>query len=209
MAEKELLRGIVGDAYASLHEIERIILVLAHRFGEVSNTDVQPYCREHPKEIGNHLNFLVVRGWLDKTGTGRGTVYRLPGMKRFPTLPLFEKTGKAEASSEHYRPDSECYGLSSEHSTVSSEQYSERMFEISAPIREKKRAGKELVRSVILELCSEQFLLLRTLAKLLNRSHETIRTHYLIPMVRSGLLQLKYPDQLNHPKQAYKATGKK
>jgi ATP-dependent DNA helicase RecG len=71
--EKEL-RAIVGDTYSALSEVDRIALVLAHRFGEVSNTDVKQYRSEHPRDIGERLKYLVEHGWLDKSGRAGHTV---------------------------------------------------------------------------------------------------------------------------------------
>jgi ATP-dependent DNA helicase RecG len=60
---------------------------------------------------------------------------------------------------------------------------------------------------VILELCSEHYLALRTLAQLLGREPDTIRNHYLNPMIDEGLLKLKHPQQRNHPQQAYQTIS--
>jgi ATP-dependent DNA helicase RecG len=57
-------------------------------------------------------------------------------------------------------------------------------------------------------LCSEQSLQLRELAELLGRKADTLRVHYLNPMVEEGLLRLRYPALPNHPKQAYEVTDK-
>ncbi|MEM8780422.1 MAG: hypothetical protein AAGF26_16435, partial [Cyanobacteria bacterium P01_G01_bin.49] len=57
----------------------------------------------------------------------------------------------------------------------------------------------------ILKLCSHQYLDLKTLADLLDRSPDTIRTHYVNPMLDEKLLELKYPE-INHPQQAYKTA---
>ncbi len=76
--EREL-RGVVGEAYTSLDELDRVILMLAHRFGEICNADVQPYRHEHPRDIGVRLKRFVEQGWLEKAGGhGRGTRYRWP-----------------------------------------------------------------------------------------------------------------------------------
>lgn len=74
--EKEL-REIAGNKYSELTELERIILVLAHQFGEVCNTDVQRYRQEHSREIGERLKHLVYKGCLERSGRGRGTNYTL------------------------------------------------------------------------------------------------------------------------------------
>ncbi|MFP4102149.1 Fic family protein [Coleofasciculus sp.] len=59
-----------------------------------------------------------------------------------------------------------------------------------------------------LELCSEHYLPLRTLADLLGREPDSIRNHYVNPMLSQDLLELKYPNQPNHPQQAYKAKSR-
>ena len=70
------LRAIFGDAYRGLDELGRVILMLAHRFDEIGNADIQPYRAEHPREIGVRPKQFVEAGWLEKSGHGRGTRYR-------------------------------------------------------------------------------------------------------------------------------------
>ncbi len=71
-------------------------------------------------------------------------------------------------------------------------------------MREKGRADKQIVEQVILELCSEHYLPLRTLAELLGRTPNSIRIHYVNPMLGRGLLNLRHPEQPHHSQQAYK-----
>lgn len=175
--EKEL-REIVGNNYCELTELDRIILVLAHQFGDICNSDIQGYRREHPRDIGECLNRLVNNGWLERSGRGRGTYYALVNQQQSDLLALLP-------SSEHY----------------------ERLKDIAAPVREKGRADQELVERVILELCSEHYLLLRTLAELLSRKSDSIRNYYLSSMLDRGLIKLRYPKQLNHPQQSYKTVS--
>lgn len=193
--EREL-RELVGNAYAQLPELDRIILLLAHRFGEIGNADVQPYCREHPRDIGTHLKSLVDHGWLSRSGQARGTRYRLPG--HLETGQLFPDADPEEASSEHKDADSEHY-------EPDSEQYEELMA-MAAPVREKGRADKALVRDTIVSLCAGRFLSLRTLAELLNREPDSVRNHYITPMLRVGLIRARFPEHPNHPQQAYSAV---
>ena len=187
--EKEL-RNIVGNNYCELKELDRIVLVLAHQFGEICNAEIQLYTQEHPRDIGECLKRHVKNGWLEQSGRGRGTYYALPNQGQPDLL--------SQRSSEHYK-------LCSEHSEHSSEHY-ENLRKIAAPIREKGRISKELVEQVILELCSEHYLPLRTLAELLGREPDSIRNHYVNPMLSRGLLELKHPEQINHPQQAYKTV---
>jgi ATP-dependent DNA helicase RecG len=190
--EKEL-REIVGNDYNKLSELDRIVLVLAHRFGEVANGDIQHYRHEHPREIGECLKRLTQKSWLKSSGHGRGTRYQLGG--REPDL----FTG----SSEHYEGSSEHYEGSSEHYTSDSEHY-RHLLAIAGPVREKGRANKSLVERTILVLCGEDFIPLRTLADLLNREPDSVRNHYVGPMVKHGLLEPRFPRHPNHPQQGYR-----
>jgi ATP-dependent DNA helicase RecG len=203
--EREL-KEIVGDNYSSLTELDRNILVLAHGWGEVSNTDIQRYRQEHPKEIGDCLKRLVNRGWLEQFGHGRGTRYTLPDQNATDLLSLISSSEHYEQNSEHYEQNSEHYEQNSEHYEQNSEHY-ERLIEIASPVREKRRVSKEIVEEVILKLCRGQYLQLRTLAKLLNRDSDSIRNHYITPMLEKRLLRSKYPDQPNHPNQAYRTIA--
>ncbi len=193
--EKEL-REIVGDDYCELTELERIILILAHQSGAISNADIQCYSREHPRDIGECLKRSVNNGWLERSGRGRGTQYALPNKGESDLLSLIPSSVHNESSSEHYAPSSEHYETSSEHY--------EHLRNIAAPIRDKGRTSKELVEQVILELCSEHYLQLRTLAELLGRVPNSVRNHYVNPMLKKGLLEARYPDEHTHPQQAYR-----
>jgi ATP-dependent DNA helicase RecG len=196
--EREL-KEIVGDDYCNLTELDRIVLVLAHCSGEINNMGVQRYRHEHPREIGECLKRLVNKGWLEQFGRGRGTHYTLPNQRQSDLLSLLPSSEHYELNSEHYEPSSEHYESSSEHYR--------RLQEIAAPIREKGRANKSLVEQAILELCSEQYIQLRTLADLLERKPDSIRNHYVNPLLSQDLLELKYPDQPNHPDQAYRTKS--
>ena len=195
--EKEL-RDLVRDNYSSLTELERIILACTHKFGEITNTDIQYFRNEHPRDIGECLKGLVKNGYLEQSGRSRGTRYTLANQSEpdlFSLLP----------NSEHYEANSEHYEANSEHYEVNSEHY-ERLKQISTAVRETGRAKQEDVKKVILQLCSEHYLSLRTIAELLGRKPNSVRNHYVNPMLDEGLLELKYPDRANHPQQAYK-TG--
>ena len=160
-------------------------MTLAHKFKDISNIDIQQYRDEHPRDISDCLKKLVQKGYLIKKGRCRGTHYSLSNNNHSEELSLL--------------PNSEHNEDNSEHNSIS------HLRNIAAPIREKKRVKPEIMRKTILELCSHQYLDLKTLADLLDRSPETIRTHYLNPMLDEKVLTLKYPE-INHPQQAYKTT---
>ncbi|NJK30628.1 MAG: transcriptional regulator [Acaryochloris sp. SU_5_25] len=192
------IREIVGDAYSGLTELERIVLMLTHRFGQITNSNVQVYRPDHPRDIGECLKTLVGNGWLQQSGRGRGTRYTLVNQNQ--SRPLTSPYKDYAEDSEHYAEDSEHYAEDSEHY--------KRLVEIAAPVRAKSRASQQLVRQVILELCGEEFLPLRILAKLLNRGSDTIRNHYVNPMLEKDLLERRYPDHLHHSHQAYRTRAR-
>jgi hypothetical protein len=74
---------------------------------------------------------------------------------------------------------------------------------IAALAREKKRLSPNQMEHIILELCKEKPLMLKEFAYLLERTPDGVRNNYLTKLLRKGQLQLKYPNQPNHPKQAY------
>ncbi len=214
--EKEL-KQIVGNNYSNLTELERIILVITHKFGEVSNTHIQRYRKEHPTDIGRCLKRLVDNGYLEKSGQGKGTLYNLPNQGKPDLLSLSLLTSsehnepnseRNEPNSEHSEPNSERNEPNSEHSESNSEHNQKQLLiDIAAPVRKKKRVNPELMRTTILNLCSNEYINLKTLAELLARNADTIRTHYINPMLKEGSLQLEYPGELHHPQQAYKTVS--
>jgi ATP-dependent DNA helicase RecG len=60
---------------------------------------------------------------------------------------------------------------------------------------------------VIWQIVGIKWLSLQTLAGLLGRETDTLRNHYINPMLIDGRLQAKVPDKPNHPGQAYRRTS--
>jgi ATP-dependent DNA helicase RecG len=202
--EKEL-KEIVGEHYCELTELDRLVLVAAHEFKAISNGDIQRYRKEHPKEIGDCLKRLVNKGYLKQSGRGRGTQYTLSDREKSNGLLLTSDSEHFSGSSEHLPENSEHFSESSEHLPENSEHY-QHLLQIAAPVRDNKHSKKEIVRQIIQELCSGQYLSLQTLAELLGRNRDSIRNHYITPMLSEGLLELKHPELTNHPQQAYKTV---
>lgn len=68
-----------------------------------------------------------------------------------------------------------------------------------------KRAAPEAVRRIIIRVCQHRPTSAAELAQILRRDKSYLATNYLTPMVRGGQLELLFPDEPAHPKQAYKA----
>jgi hypothetical protein len=62
------------------------------------------------------------------------------------------------------------------------------------------------MQAIILTLCTEDYLTLQQLAALLNRRSKGLQEDHLTPMTRAGRLQMRFPDNPNHPQQAYRAA---
>jgi ATP-dependent DNA helicase RecG len=199
------LKEIVGDEYSSLPELERIALALAHRFGEIRNKDIQQYKNEHPRTIGECLKRLVQKGWLQQSGRSRGTSYTLANGQTSDQLSLSSISDHSAADSDHSAADSDHSAADSDHSAADSDHSAEdkTLLEIAAPIRTQGRSNPKQFQDIILQLCAGRYLSLPQLAELLKRKPVTLRTSYISPMLSQGLLELRYPEQLNHPRQAY------
>jgi ATP-dependent DNA helicase RecG len=207
-----VLKELVGDEYATLPELERIALALAHRFGEIRNKDIQQYKNEHPRTIGECLKRLVQKGWLQQSGRSRGTSYTLSSCQDTDQLSLLPSSEHSAVDSEHSAVDSEHSAVDSEHSAVDSEHSAsdkdnQLLFDIAEPIRSQGRSDPQLLRDIVLQLCFGRYLSLRQLAKFLGRSSDTVRTHYITPLVSEELLELRYPDQPKHSQQAYRTQS--
>jgi ATP-dependent DNA helicase RecG len=183
------LRNLVGDRYAELLELDRAILLFAHRFGEISNDDVQPFRDEHPRDIGERLSQLVIWGYLQKSGHGRGTRYWLSSSQH-----LEPSSSHSDSSSSHLALSSSHLALSSSHLDLSSSHLS----------LNKLKIARSDMESHILELCGSQWLTIQGISSQLNRNPNYLRNHYLNQMVQMGVLELRIPSKPTHPGQAYR-----
>jgi ATP-dependent DNA helicase RecG len=140
---------------------------------------------------GECLKRLVQKGWLQQSGRSRGTSYTL--------------SNSPDLDQRLLSPSSDHSGADSDHSDANSDHSGEdqTLLKIAAPIRNQARSDPKQVQDIILQLCTSRYLALLQLAELLTRKPVTLRTSYLTPMLSQGLLELRYPDQLNHPRQAY------
>jgi len=72
----ELLQ-VIGDDYHTTDELQRLILILAHQFAPISNSEITAYSTKHPRDVGEELQQMIKKGWLVSEGKGRGMKYRL------------------------------------------------------------------------------------------------------------------------------------
>ncbi|MBD2578063.1 RNA-binding domain-containing protein [Oscillatoria sp. FACHB-1406] len=200
--DKEL-RSIVGEKYRYLSELDRMILVLAHRLGDINNTDIQCYSKQHPRDIGDRLKDLVESGCLQKYGHGRGTYYSLPDTASSNLLSLIQLPVSSSLNSDRLTESSDRLTESSDRLTESSDRL-EQLKAVAEPVRSKGKVNPKQMQDAILKVCQDAFLTQQQLAEVLDRSPHTLRRRYLQDLVKKGLLELRYPDKLTHPAQAYR-----
>lgn len=85
----------------------------------------------------------------------------------------------------------------------------EELWEISELARRKRRLQPSTMEEIIVRLCAQKPLMLKELAHFLERTPDGLRNNYLAKLLSKGKIGLKYPNQLNHPKQAYTVAEKK
>ncbi|OFZ47598.1 MAG: hypothetical protein A2381_02590 [Bdellovibrionales bacterium RIFOXYB1_FULL_37_110] len=74
-----------------------------------------------------------------------------------------------------------------------------------AKVRESKRVRADIMEAAILEICVEEKTIEQIATELGRKDKTTLRKHFISKLVKNGRLELKHPDSINHPHQAYKA----
>ncbi|OQP23670.1 ATP-binding protein [Geobacillus zalihae] len=96
--------------------------------------------------------------------------------------------------------------ISMHDSNEKGETIDERLWKMAELARRKKRLAPAVMEQLIIRLCRERPLRLKELAELLERTPDGLRNNYLGKLLEEGKIRLKYPDQPNHPRQAYIAV---
>jgi len=190
------LKAEIGEAFSGLGEIERLALVTTQAEGCVNHGRLKEVTKEHPHDITVALHGLVEKGFLISEGSGRNTFYYRPGHH-----PMGDEMFGAESICS--KPASEHLPESSEHLPGSSE-HLDTLRTIAEPVRTSRKAPKEMVEATILLLCEGRYLTLEELATLLNRSKDSLRNHYINPLLEGGRLEAKYKNVRTHPLQGYR-----
>ena len=196
--EREL-RTLVGASYSQLDELNRVILMAAHQFGEVTNEEIQQYSREHSREIGAALSQMTASNWLKKDGRGRGTRYSLPSnvgldlLSEAPTKTVHGVSDKTADSNENMTLETPDVTVETSEMTV----------EIPKMTVEIPRTTVENVKTrVEISLCTEQQVLaiwelnpnltLVEVAMQLNKSRSTVE-RTASKLVKEGRLRFDGP----------------
>lgn len=197
------LRQMFGTRFDALAPVEVQALATAEIEGSVSNARLQELLTDHPVDISRMLMGLCGRKFLRSDNRRRWTRYRLFG-------PAATDSSTSQGGLPHLErdlPHSE-RGLPHFAQDLSNSPFNlqESLRSMAAPVAQKRRAPAREVSAVIVQLCQGRFLSAELLARHLNRNTKALHNRYLSPMVKKGLLRLRYPEAPNRPDQAYTAS---
>ncbi|OYP36333.1 hypothetical protein CGZ80_08420 [Rhodopirellula sp. MGV] len=210
-AAVQKLRGIIGDELQSLNAEEVQALVTADIEGSVSNFRLQSLTERHPSDLTKLQKNLVGRDLLERDGHGRGATYSWSERLRHGPTPSNGPEGSGAT------PGAVRSGPGASESTPGATEASVEsgcppgqdpaLLKIASPARENKRLPPAKMQNVILSLCRDRELTGRDIAELLQRNQDRVLKSYIRPMVEKGLLKRTYPDDPNHPQQAYRSDA--
>ena len=198
------LKRRFGDRVQGLSNEKKLALATVINEGLVTHTRLMDMTNVHSRDVTLTLSALVNAGFLESDGIGKGTFYFFSDKRPEPRQDSGGFVLNLESSSDRLDVNSDHLESSSDYLTANSDRL-EVLRKISENVRGKKKAVKEDVRNVILQLCQDDFLTQRELSTLLGRSPHTLRNSYLKEMIRSHQLELRYPQTINHPHQAYRS----
>ncbi len=196
------LRSVLGENLSGLNPREVQALVTADVEQTVTNQRLQQFSSDHTTDITKMLQDLVAKGLLVKDGYGRWASYRLA--ERL-TRSGHYADGTPDTTAEdsgHNRstPDT------ASHAMIGVAEKDPTLLAIADPARKQERLDPDEMRKLIRMLCQSRDLTFRQLATLLNREAGGLQRWHLRPMVQNGQLVMQFPDNPNHPKQAYRTN---
>ena len=187
-----------GNRFRELPETARLALATVAIEGSVTHARLKEMCVDHPTDLSKTLAGLVEDSFLVSHGASRGTSYSFQDNN-----PDTTSDGLVSAPVAAPAVGSQHLAVSSQHLPDLTHQWPI-LIEMARPVRDMGKSPRNIVEETILKLCSGRFLSVRNLAELLNRDQNALLNHYLKKMVSENVLELKFPDKLNHPQQAYR-----
>lgn len=224
----DVLRLHFGARFDDLDESERTALAVTLSELRLTHGRLSELTDLHPTDVSKTLRGLVAKEFLAAEGTGRGTVYRFPGVNVVTPEDVFDAGNSVNLASRSVNLASRSVHLT-EQIAVSSGDRDEfgrlisthhhlpfvdnldalsiselhRLHRIAQEPRVKGKVDREILKNVIIELCIGQFVTLQSLSGLLTRSKSTLRTQYLTQMCKDQELRMAFPDKPNDSRQAY------
>jgi predicted HTH transcriptional regulator len=213
------LESRFGSEFNELSEEQKLALATVAIEGSVTHARIKEMSDIHPHDLSKELKDLVTRRFLQSAGATRAMVYTFAGValvdtegtvqSRLDAIPGQKKGSPLhnEESSLHSDKSPLHNGETSLHKRFGTryDALSQKVFTL---LKGKKRASPDLIRQAILVICENDFVSVDEIATMLIRSRDTVSIHYISGMVKEGVLELRYPENISHPHQAYRARKK-
>lgn len=224
------LKRSFGPKFDVIGQNERLTLAAAASERVVTHARVREMTDLHPFDLTRMLQDLVRDGFLEAHNPGRGAVYSLPGAALPKPEEVFGDSseqsllGSAQLTdrSAHLAEDTtadeprDAMGrliadrldapvIDSLDKVVPS--LLEELEKLAIEPRTKGKLPVEIMKDVVLSLCSGHYVTLACLSKLVNRDSDAFRQQYLKPLTKDGKLKLAFPTAPTHAKQAYRSAG--
>lgn len=174
-------------------------LVFVRELGAIDNAAYRAINRTDTLNASGHLRRLRDLDLLEMKGAGSRTYY-VPGPRFLAALRVPPVETSAALANSHQSD-------ANSHQSMSDSHQPQRTIpaELAARIPEPgNKPRRNVLRSLIVDLCRWQTLSARELATILNgREPKPLVRDYLSPMVTKGLLAYTIPEMENHPDQRY------
>ena len=181
---------------AGLSRNEFRALLRAHRQGQIDNAELRSL-----SGLDTLSASLVLRGLRDK---GLLHLHSL-GSRSYYTLSSLLAVGELGPDAGELGPDAGELGPDAGELGLDMEELPAYIRELIAQLGQRPR--RERVHSIIQEICSQgRWVTSAEIAQLLNIRQRNLTAGHLSSMVESGLLERRFPGNLTHPQQAYRAV---
>lgn len=190
------LREFFGEKVSTLDKDELNILAICQIEGEVTNNRLQESINKHRTDITKILQELCKQGFLISENKSRWTTYRL---KTEYLIDTEYKANQKENRVETLTPNPETLTPNSETLTPKSD---------TSVSKISKKLSKDKLNILIINSCKDSFISIEQIALAVNRSQTYLQNEVLPYLVNNGKLERLYPENPNHPNQAYKSSVK-
>ncbi|MEG0836460.1 MAG: putative DNA binding domain-containing protein [Akkermansia sp.] len=191
---EKLMQQIGKDKYAALSVHEKLILTLIPEDYAIGHKEIRTFLPLHPADLSHCLSKLTRNGYLKTEGVARATRYRL--------IVPFEWNIRSSTQSVELEDGNSTQSVELEDGN-STQSVEATLLESTKKVLGRKWIRRSDLEDAIKDLCAENWMTCIHMADLLGRSPRSLQQNILRPMVEHGLLDLKYPDNMNHPQQGY------
>jgi ATP-dependent DNA helicase RecG len=221
-----------GEKFTNLDRKAQLALVITLSEGRLTHARLCELTEDHPSDVSKILRMLVDQDFLTLTGSGRGAVYRFPEVNPTSPEDVFGPVRSTTKGSRSTISEGSST-ISAKRSTILDQDggatrdedgrllsskfslpfvdslaaltpaFLEKLEGMAKEPRAKKRMDRPEIEEVIIRLCSDHFITIKSLAKIMNRGERTLRQDYLSKLCKEQRVRRAFQDTPNHEQQAY------